>query len=179
MVSGTLNLKIPSGIGTWPAAWLLPTNPRYNPARFGLEQNGGNNWLLNGEIDLMETVGSEAGLIYPDVHTVDHDKAEKNNPNPFSLSVPDDAENFHTYGVEKSANSIVFTLDGTPYHRFDKTSNSPLLWPFDQRYFLILNLAMGGTWGGMSKAEFPPNGIDDSKSPWLMKVRSIAYYKPL
>lgn len=174
-----VELKIPNGIGTWPAAWLLPTHPRYNPTKFGLKQNGGDNWLLNGEIDFMETVGSEAGLFYPDVHTVEHDRTEKNNSNPFSVAIPNDSEDFHTYGVEKLENSIVFTLNGSPYHRINKTSDSPLSWPFDQDYYLIINLAMGGTWGGMSKDKFPPDGIDNSKSPWVMQVKSIAYYEPL
>ena len=141
-----VDLRIPSGIGSWPAAWLLPSNPRYNPAQFGL-RGASADWELNGEIDFMETVGSEIGKIYPDVHTVANDKVEQKNLNPFFKSVPDDAVNFHRYGIEKLPDSIVFTLDGFPYHRFNKPADSPLSWPFDQNYFLVLNLAMGGTWG--------------------------------
>jgi beta-glucanase (GH16 family) len=85
--------------------------------------------------------------------------------------VPTQYSNYHTYGVIKTENSITFTLDGKPYAQRKKTSLDPLEWPFDQPYYLILNLAVGGKWAGS-------DGIDVATAPWKMEIQSISY-KPL
>jgi beta-glucanase (GH16 family) len=78
---------------------------------------------------------------------------------------------FHRYGIIKTPNKITFTIDGKPYASRSKKSNSPLDWPYNQPYYLILNLAIGGKWAGA-------NGIDNASAPWLMQVKSISY-RPL
>ena len=168
------SIRLPKGIGTWPAAWLLPTNPKWNPKKYGLTGPAAN-WELNGEIDIMETVGFESPRVYPGIHT--ESNFSKKASKPFNITVPNDTTEFHTYGVEKTADSIVFTLDGQPKRRIVKTSNNPEDWPFEQEYYLIFDLALGGQWGSIDKKQFPEtDGIDNSKSPWLMEVKNISFY---
>ncbi|HUC88313.1 MAG TPA: glycoside hydrolase family 16 protein, partial [Candidatus Binatia bacterium] len=101
-----VNLKLPEGIGTWPAAWLLPTKPKYNPLKYGLTVPNGN-WRINGEIDFAEAIGAMPGYVYPSVHTSSN--FGKTNNDPVHLDIPNDTTAFHTYGVEKLPDSIVFT----------------------------------------------------------------------
>jgi beta-glucanase (GH16 family) len=170
-------IRLPKGIGTWPAAWLLPTNPKYNPAKFGLTGPGAN-WELNGEIDFMETTGFEGNRVYPDIHTTS--TYSETNSNPFNITVPNDTNQFYTYGLEKTAESIVFTLNGKPVRRIDKMSNNPESWPFEQEFYLIFNLAMGGEWGSIDEKQFPTtDGIQNSNSPWLMEIKNIDFFEPI
>jgi len=77
-------------------------------------------------------------------------------------------DEFHRYGIIKRPNSVEFTIDGDVYARRDKTSDNPLEWPFNQPYFLILNLSIGGTWAGKY-------GVDDASAPWKYEIKSISY----
>ena len=167
---GTLEveMKLPKGTGTWPAAWLMPNNDRYDAAALGVK-NTPNAWALNGEIDFMEAVGYIPGEVIPAVHNY-------NSMHSGTTYTPGYVKNadsqYHRYGVIKTPTSISFTIDGKIYATREKTSNSVYDWPYDQPYYLILNLAMGGTWGG-------EKGIDEAGfEGWKMHVRSISY-KPL
>jgi beta-glucanase (GH16 family) len=75
---------------------------------------------------------------------------------------------FHRFGVIKTPNKITFTLDGKPYTSRTKNSDNPLDWPYNQPYYLIINLAIGGNWAGA-------NGIDVSSAPWQLKIKSLSY----
>lgn len=167
---GTLevDMMLPQGVGTWPAAWLMPSNNRYDPADHGISPNDPHNWVLNGEIDFMEAIGSIPGENIPAAHTYNQMK-RSTLYTPGQVSTP--YTEFHRYGIIKTANKIEFTIDGVPFASREKTGDSALDWPFEQPYYLILNLALGGSWAGA-------DGIDDSMAPWTMKIRSITYTPP-
>lgn len=167
---GTLEVEmmLPSGKGTWPAAWLMPRHSIYRPEAFGITQKDPLAWALNGEIDFAEAIGSLPGQNLPTVHSYNE---LQRKPTYTPAFVKNPYTQFHRYGIIKTPTKITFTLDGVPYASRQKTSDSPLEWPFDQPYYLILNLAIGGDWAGAE-------GIDDATSPWQLKVKSINY-RPL
>ena len=134
---------------TWPAVWMLPVN--------------GESWPGDGEIDIMEHVGHRPGVVHGTVHTgaYNHvDGTQKGQDTP----IPDACQTFHRYQTRWTAEAIVFLIDDREYYRFandgagDKTT-----WPFTTPFELILNIAVGGDWGGAE-------GIDDAALPQRMEV---------
>ncbi len=163
-----VDIKLPRGVGTWPAAWLMPNDERYKVADFPSVTDPRRQWALNGEIDFMEAVGYLPGEIIPATHGY-NSLGGAATYTPGVVNKPYDA--YHRYGIIKTPESISFTIDGVPYASRTKTSDNPLDWPYDQSYYLILNLAIGGEWAGAQ-------GVDETTAPWKMHVRSIAY-RPL
>lgn len=127
--------RIPQGRGNWPAIWMLPTKNNY----------GG--WPRSGEIDIMEHVGFDQGNMHGTVHTEAFNHT-KNTQRGDSIQIEDISQQFHVYAIEWSEDKIDFFLDDEKYHTFEHTGNGPDDWPFDQPFYLILNLAVGGNWGG-------------------------------
>jgi beta-glucanase (GH16 family) len=139
--------KLPSGRGTWPAIWMLPVEWTY----------GNRGWPDNGEIDIMEHVGFDPGRIHANVHTRAYNHVQGTNKgNSIPISGVDD--DFHVYEATWTPQQISMAVDGQRYFTFAKESGGTAVWPFDQPQYLILNLAIGGTWGGRQ-------GIDDSAFP--------------
>jgi beta-glucanase (GH16 family) len=164
---GTLevDMMLPQGKGTWPAGWLMPRDPLYTPGAFGISPDDKLGWVLNGEIDFMESIGRLPGQNIPAVHSYNE---LQSTPSYTPAFVRDPYTKFHRYGVVKTPTKITFTIDGKPYATREKKSDNPLDWPYNQPYYLILNLAIGGDWAGSE-------GIDNSTAPWQLKVRSISY----
>jgi beta-glucanase (GH16 family) len=160
-----VEMKLPQGTGTWPAAWLMPDDPKYTTTQYGIGKNTPNAWALNGEIDFMEAVGYIPNQIIPATHSYN----ALSQGTIYTPGFIDDAYNtYHKYGVIKLKDSISFTIDGKVYATRTRSSTNPLDWPYDQPYYLILNLAIGGSWAGQK-------GIDASGAPWTMSVKSISY----
>mmetsp|Transcript_49092 Transcript_49092/g.90933 ORF Transcript_49092/g.90933 Transcript_49092/m.90933 type:complete len:579 (-) Transcript_49092:225-1961(-) len=125
-----------TGLGTWPAIWMLPTDWAY----------GG--WPSSGEIDIMEHVGYETGRIHGTVHTdaFNHMKGTQ-----VGKSVFTDVTDWHVYEIVWDVNKIEFAMDAIKYHEFIRVlppEGTYKEWPFDKRFHLILNVAVGGNWGG-------------------------------
>jgi len=142
--------QLPAGRGLWPAIWMLPTDWKY----------GG--WPASGEIDIMENVGFMPDSIFGSIHTksfnhVIHTQKTK------GLFIKDPYTAFHVYAVEWDAQQIRFLVDGKTYSSFQNTGKGFAEWPFDQRFHLLLNIAVGGGWGGQK-------GVDDSIFPRPMIV---------
>lgn len=133
---GTLEveMKLPKGTGTWPAAWLMPSNDRYDAATLGVK-GAPNAWALNGEIDFMEAVGYIPGEIIPAVHNYNSMTSGRTIYTPGYVKNPSGA--YHRYGVIKTPTRISFTIDGKVYATREKSSNSVYDWPYDQPYYLI------------------------------------------
>jgi beta-glucanase (GH16 family) len=126
---------LPTGLGTWPAIWLLPTDWAY----------GG--WPASGEIDVMEHVGYAADSVFGSVHTAAYNHL-KGTQKTKGIVVPNAEQSFHVYAVEWTPDRIDFLVDDASYHSFTNERSGSEAWPFDKRFHLILNLAVGGNWGG-------------------------------
>ena len=149
--------KLPQGVGTWPAIWMMPETEAY----------GG--WPNSGEIDIMEHVGFDPNVIHGTVHTqaFNHTIGTQKGQ---QILVPGAMTDFHVYAIEWSADRIDFYVDATKYFTFANSGNGPAEWPFDQAFFLIINTAVGGDWGGQ-------HGIDDSIFPQQMLVDYVRVYQ--
>jgi beta-glucanase (GH16 family) len=151
--------KIPTGRGVWPALWLMPTENIYEDGY--------------GEIDIMEYVwgnGDGHNSVYQTIHTQNTQDKVDERPASWCSSNTLDSK-FHLYSVVWEKNNIEILFDNKvilTYQR-DKDLNSYKQWPFDQPYYLIMNIAVGGGWGGTW-------GIDESIFPTRMEVEYVRYY---
>jgi beta-glucanase (GH16 family) len=156
---GRIEVKaiLPGGRGIWPAIWMLSTDQEYG------------NWPKSGEIDIMEHVGYEPDSVYTTVHTgafnhtIDTEVGE-------ATYVPGSEEAFHVYAIEWNEDKIDFIIDGEKVFTFSNSKGGSNEWPFDKRFHLILNVAVGGHWGGL-------HGVDDSVFPATMKVDYVRVYQ--
>jgi beta-glucanase (GH16 family) len=156
--------QLPSGRGTWPAIWMLPDRQTYGSAY----------WPDNGEIDIMEHVGFDPDVVHGTVHTkaYNHMLGTQRGGN---IRVSTARTEFHVYAIEWTPEEIRWFVDDSLYYRFpnERLSNRNAdwrQWPFDQPFHLILNIAVGGTWGGMQ-------GIDSTAFPARMLVDYVRVYQ--
>lgn len=153
-----IRAKLPAGRGTWPAIWMMSTDWEY----------GG--WPSSGEIDIMEHVGYDPGNVHATVHTEAFNGSLGTQVGD-SIMVPDFATTFHTYGMEWNEDRLVFYLDDKKYFTFNNDKSGNLAsWPFDKRFHLILNIAVGGNWGGSK-------GIDPGLSEATMEIDYVRLYR--
>ena len=155
---GRIEVKahIPKGRGTWPAIWLLGEN---------VKEVG---WPLGGEIDLMEHVGKNPGHFHFSLHSKSYNHIKYNHPTYVyeNLSLLDD---FHLYRLDWEEDEISFYVDDKHIVTFKKQDGATEeQWPFNKPYFFILNLAIGGNWGG---------AIDDSIFPVEFKIKYVKVYE--
>jgi len=149
--------KLPAGRGVWPAIWTLGTN---------IQQAG---WPACGELDIMEMVGFKPEMIYAHVHTRKYDvlqKADQGN----GIKIPDASDAFHVYAVAWDADHMDFFVDGQKYFTYRNEKTGADAWPFDKNQYLIINLAIGGDWGGQQ-------GIDDSIFPQRFYIDYVRVYQ--
>lgn len=172
-----ISAKFPSGVGVFPALWLLPSEE--TPYSVTQDQNDPYYYEQRGEIDIAEMIGVHPTTLYTTAHTYEtlSTGAEQNAT---SFEVEDISTAFHTYGIEKTPDSLTFTFDGIPYFRLEKTSQDPAQWPFDANWYLIMNLAMGGNWNAEAALELGldfPHGIDDtSEDNWKFEIQNIKFF---
>jgi beta-glucanase (GH16 family) len=169
--------KLPTSIGTWPAIWLLPSNPRYA----GLSPASDNTRYLNdGEIDIAESVGVEPHIVYGVAHSLAYPEDGPNRNYYSTISLPDNDAVYHDYEVAWTPTSLTFSIDSHSYYTYTKAPDADYRsWPYDQPFYLVMNLALGGTWAGRDTAHFPGDGIDRSALPAAIKVQSVRYYSYL
>jgi beta-glucanase (GH16 family) len=149
--------KLPKGRGTWPAIWTLGTSIRDV------------GWPACGEIDIMEHVGFDPGRIHANIHTRAYNHVQGTNKGN-DVSVPGADDEFHVYEAVWTPQQINMSVDGQRYLTFDKESGDAAVWPFDRPQYLILNLAIGGTWGGRQ-------GIDDSAFPARFLIDYVRVFR--
>ena len=128
-------IKVPAGAGTWPAFWMLSTDEVY----------GG--WPQSGEIDIMEYVGRESNQVLGTIHYGQPFPNNSFTNAAIDLAEPI-AEDFHEFAVEWEENEIRWFFDDVLYSTKTPADLDGQRWPFDQDFFFILNLAIGGTLGG-------------------------------
>lgn len=154
--------KLPRGKGTWPAIWMLYTNNKY----------GG--WPNSGEIDIMEYVGYDSNYVHGTIHSgaYNHTKGTQKGA---SYYVTDAEDVFHEYSCEWDKDTIEVFIDNIKYFTFVNDKNgTPDTWPFDHNFYLILNIAFGGSWGG---AQGIDNSIFKNDSSVQMLVDYVRLYK--
>jgi beta-glucanase (GH16 family) len=149
--------QLPSGRGGWPAIWTLGTNI------------GEVGWPTCGEMDIMEHVGHEPGRVYANVHTRGFNHL-RHNGRGGHLALPDAETAFHVYAVEWSPRALDFFVDGRKFFTCENDGSGLDAWPFDAPQYLILNLAIGGTWGGQE-------GVDDASFPRRFLIDYVRVYQ--
>jgi len=126
-----------TAVGTWPAVWMLPTDNLY-----GI-------WPLSGEIDIMEHVGYNAGVIHGSLHTQSYNGMIGTQKTSGIHLTDDDFNDWHVYDVMWTPDRIEFAVDNLVYHEYTRPDDFTFAeWPFDQRFHLLMNVAVGGSWGG-------------------------------
>lgn len=149
--------KIPTGRGTWPAIWTLGENK----SEVG--------WPACGEIDILENVGYDPRKIHANIHcaTYNHMKSTGKGR---GIEVDAPWADFHVYAVEWHEDRLEFFFNDTRYFTYRKESDDPAVWPFAKPHYLILNLAIGGGWGGQK-------GIDETLFPHRFEIDYVRYYE--
>ncbi|MEU7872223.1 family 16 glycosylhydrolase [Dactylosporangium sp. NPDC049140] len=130
-------IQVPKGNGLWPAFWML----------------GGSNWPGDGEIDIMENVGRDPNTVYGTIHGPGYSGGNavggtRNIGQPLGNA-------YHTFAVDWSPNLIVWTIDGSEYFRATPASTRGNPWVYDHPFFIILNLAVGGSFPGSPDGSTP------------------------
>ena len=149
--------KLPCGRGTWPAIWMLP-------------EKTGAQWPLDGEVDIMEHVGYDEGVVHATIHTEAYNHT-KNTQVSARTRIADLCQVFHRYQLVWTADSVTIGVDDRNYFRFfNDDSGDKTRWPFSQPQYLILNTAVGGSWGGAQ-------GIDDRVFPVRMEVDYVRLWQ--
>lgn len=139
-------IKLPSGKGTWPAFWMMPVNNDWST----------NPWPMCGEIDIMEEVGVVPNEVSSSIHTQDYNHT-KNTQKTHAMTISKAEGEYHVYALEWTEDAITTYVDGKVQLAVTKSAlgTSHNQWPFHYEFYPILNLAFGGSWGGM-------NGVDYS-----------------
>jgi beta-glucanase (GH16 family) len=159
--------RLPQGKGYWPALWMMPEHAVY----------GG--WAASGEIDVMENKGADSEKIFGTIHFggASPHNAHSHNPG-FDFPSGDSAANFHLYAVEWTTNAISWYVDSHLYERqtnWWSSSNpenpgdhNPYPAPFNQPFYIIMNLAVGGNFGG--------DPDDTTVFPGEMQIKYVRVY---
>jgi beta-glucanase (GH16 family) len=153
--------KLPRGKGNWPAIWMLPNTI----------QTKEENWPLCGEIDIMEHIGKDSNVVHVSLHSELYNHIKRTQVTHFD-TLNNVFDVFHKYGIIWDEKSIKFFIDDVLYYESAKGENGHIAtnegWPFDKPYYLILNLAIGGNWGG---------AVDDTIFPNTMQIDYVRIYK--
>lgn len=151
-----IRAKLPRGKGTWPAIWTLAnTNPLV--------------WPDDGELDIMEEVGYDANMIYGTAHNKLYNGANGKQKGG-SVLVKDAQDSFHVYSMEWTDTQVTWYVDGNFYFTYNNPNAGNDSWPYNKDFYLILNLAIGGNWGGAQ-------GVDDSIFPQSLLVDYVRVYQ--
>jgi beta-glucanase (GH16 family) len=151
-----IRAKLPCGRGTWPAIWMLPEDPAAK-------------WPDGGEIDIMEHVGFEPGVIHQTLITraFNYNSGAEQTK---AFALPDACTAFHRYQLLWTDKFIVTGVDDEPKFMLKNVKGGRDRWPFDRPMHLLLNIAVGGTWGGQK-------GIDAAAFPARMEVDYVRVYQ--
>ena len=150
-------IKLPKGKGTWPAFWMMPVN-------------ASDGWPTCGEIDIMEEVGNNPNYTSSSIHCYSYNHTKGTQKTAERLTPGAEGE-FHVYALEWTESYIQTYVDGNPLLHFDNDgAGNKNTWPFNKEFYVILNLAWGGDWGGAG-------GIDESALPVTMEVDYVRVFK--
>ena len=131
--------KLPSGIGTWPAIWMLGKNISERGAYWQLQGFGNTGWPACGEIDIMEHWGHNQNYVQSATHTPSSFGATINHG---GQSIPTVSTDFHTYSLEWTEDRLVFAVDDVIHYIYDPAVKNSETWPFDAEQYMIFNIAI-------------------------------------
>ena len=153
-----IKAKVPAGLGSWPALWMLASQTTY----------GSTYWPDQGEIDIMEHVGFDPAIVHASVHTniFNHVMGTQKTA---KTTVPTFNSVFHVYRLDWTPDEIKAFIDDREFFAFKRQGVLWQEWPFNQPQHLLVNIAIGGNWGGQK-------GIDDSIFPISMELDYVRYY---
>ncbi|MCM1067243.1 MAG: glycoside hydrolase family 16 protein [Muribaculaceae bacterium] len=148
--------KVPSVLGSWPAIWLMPNDSRYGA------------WPNSGEIDIMESVGHANNIVYFTAHCAEQNGGS--NAYHSSAYVKDCHTDFHTYSLIWNSKRLEWLVDGK--RKFAVMNNAPTWrgWPYSFDFYVILNYAFGGSWGGQQ-------GVDVNALPSTFQVDYVRIFQ--
>ena len=149
------SIKLPKGKGTWPAFWMMPVNFR--------------SWPADGEIDIMEEVGYHPDYVSSSLHATAHVHSNGTQVTHEMYCKGAEGE-FHTYAIEWTAQNITTYVDGKVQLSYNNRGLGRDDWPYDDPFYVILNLAWGGDWGGAQ-------GVDESALPVTMEVDYVRVFQ--
>ncbi|MFL9843745.1 glycoside hydrolase family 16 protein [Flavobacterium rhizosphaerae] len=146
-------VKLPTGQGIWPAFWMLGSD---------IKKEG---WPLSGEIDILEYLGRDPDMVYTTIHT----KANHaGNATGKKTEFKNMEEGYHTFGIDWSKQAITFYVDNVSVFTYAPKVKTIENWPFDKPFFIILNMAIGGNFGGPE--------VDDSIFPQEYYIDYVKVY---
>lgn len=149
-------LKLPKGRGTWPAFWMMPQNFTA--------------WPADGEIDIMEEVGYNPEYVSSSIHCTAYNHP-KNTQKTHEFKLEGSQSGFHTYALEWTPEKMDFIFDGKVHMTFKNDGKGNYdTWPFNNPFYLKLNLAWGGNWGGAK-------GVDESCLPATYEIDYVRVYQ--
>ena len=146
--------KIPTGKGIWPAFWMLGSNIK----------NVG--WPKCGEIDILEYVGREPHKVFTSLHTQD---SHGNTVNTRKTQIDNIEDGFHLYAIEWTKDKIEFFVDNQSVYTFSPDKKDQNTWPFNQPFYFLINVAVGGNFGG--------HDVDNSIFPQEFLIDYIRVYQ--
>ena len=151
--------KLALGQGIWPAIWMLPTDWMY----------GG--WPESGEIDIMEHVGYDPGRVHGSIHTGSYNH-KINTQRGGSKLLDKISSKFYVYAIEWYEDRIDFLIDDAKYFSFQNDGKNDFnTWPFNQRFHLLINIAVGGNW--------PGSPDETTQFPTEMEVEYVRVYEKI
>lgn len=148
-------IMLPKGRGTWPAFWMMPVNFT--------------KWPQDGENDIMEEVGYNPNYVSSTIHCNGYNNGgtAKEHKEQFLANAEG---GWHVYACEWTADYISYYIDGKKYFTYTPDNKTKTYWPFNTPFYVILNLAWGGSWGGLK-------GVDESALPATMKVDYVRVFQ--
>lgn len=149
--------KLPRGTGVWPAIWMLPTDWEYGE------------WPASGELDIMENVGFDPFVVHFNIHTEAYNHSIGTNKGD-RTTLDDPHDTFNVYALEWFEDHVNFFANDDTIFTFENEKKSFREWPFDKRFHLLLNIAVGGTWGGQQ-------GVDDDIFPQKCIIDYVRVYE--
>ena len=151
-----IRAKLPKGKGTWPAIWMLAATTPLN-------------WPDDGELDIMEEVGYDANNIVGTAHNKLYNGANGKQKGG-NVLIKDAQDSFHVYSIEWTGSQVTWYVDNNFYFTYSNPNTGIDSWPYLKDFFMILNLAIGGNWGGLQ-------GVDDTIFPQSMLIDYVRVYQ--
>lgn len=154
-----IRAKLPTGKGIWPALWMIPGD--------GYKKYG---WPRGGEIDIMELVGFDPNRVHSTTHTAATMAKVSTTGNTYSMLLDTPQSDYHVYAVEWYPEQLRYYVDDVAMGAYPKVDDTIDNWPFVEKFYLIMNIAWGGAWGGSK-------GIDPECLPQRMEIDYVRVYQ--